>query len=306
MWLSVHIFHKNHLYSYESDRIILEVVKPFVEMCERENLIQKYFFIRYSENGPHIRLRLEVETPERLIELKIMLMEYIPDKYPEELHIEENNPWNNNSVYQFIEYEPEVDRYGGIEGVKIAEEYFYYSSRIAISLIKEINKGNNSERLGKGLFIILVSLFIFSGDVSKCSEIMENYSKGYLTNILKEPKKQEDYNKAYKLGYETQKSFLNEHIENIWAVLKASDDLDYELNEYIINVKIIKEKLESLLNQALLKRDEYVFSNSEDILKIIVPSYIHMMNNRLGISIPEEAYLAIIISKAFSNYVWSS
>ena len=29
----------------------------------------------------------------------------------------------------------------------------------------------------------------------------------------------------------------------------------------------------------------------------IVPSYIHMMNNRLGITIQEESYLAYLISK---------
>ena len=298
MWLSVHIFHKNHLYSYESDRIILEVVKPFVEMCERENLTKKYFFIRYSENGPHIRLRLEVETPERLIELKRMLTEYIPEKYPEELHIEENNSWNNNSVYQFIEYEPEVDRYGGAEGIKIAEEYFYYSSRIAISLIEKIHDGNNSERLGKGIISNTILLKCFVNDIRLLIRFLENYSSGYLKSIVSEDEKEEWVN-AFDKGFEKQENTISEFISQLWTALNGECDLDKDTNEFIESTLLIKNKLLENLEANIISKNNLLLEKWEDVILYLLPSYIHMMNNRLGISIREESYIAHLIKNVF-------
>jgi hypothetical protein len=42
----------------ECDEVVLGVVYPFVRRCQREGWIDGWFFIRYSEYGPHVRLRL--------------------------------------------------------------------------------------------------------------------------------------------------------------------------------------------------------------------------------------------------------
>ena len=33
-----------------------------------------------------------------------------------------------------------------------------------------------------------------------------------------------------------------------------------------------------------------------DVLSTIFPSYLHMMNNRLGVTVQEECYLAVVIA----------
>src|SRR5947209_1661618 len=44
-----------------------------------------------------------------------------------------------NNSFHYIEYEPEYFRYGGVEGVKLAEWHFDYSSKIIAELLREVN-----------------------------------------------------------------------------------------------------------------------------------------------------------------------
>src|SRR5215472_14113708 len=52
-WISIHIF-----YNGNRNHMLTTCLEPLVQDLRKRNLVQHYFFIRYWQEGPHIRLRL--------------------------------------------------------------------------------------------------------------------------------------------------------------------------------------------------------------------------------------------------------
>ena len=111
-WLSIHIFHKGKL-----NDVLRQLVIPFLE--EVKPLLYEpapYFFIRYGEGGPHIRLRLQT-VPENIIMLKMLF-----DRYE---HI---------FTIQYIPYVQELLRY---KNMQLAEQHFHLSSAYVLSVLTD-------------------------------------------------------------------------------------------------------------------------------------------------------------------------
>ena len=53
-WLAAYLY-----YSGNWEKFLTNSVKPFVEDILDRKLAEQYFFIRYWERGPHIRLRFK-------------------------------------------------------------------------------------------------------------------------------------------------------------------------------------------------------------------------------------------------------
>ncbi|MGF1671449.1 MAG: thiopeptide-type bacteriocin biosynthesis protein, partial [Balneolaceae bacterium] len=117
-WLSAHIF-----YSEPFEGILINGVKPFIEKLKKEKKIEGYFFIRYWERGPHIRLRIKADSHILKDDIKPRLLSYFTE-FMRESPSKRNEPkwvqnltsgkqWYSNNSIQFINYEPETARYGG-------------------------------------------------------------------------------------------------------------------------------------------------------------------------------------------------
>ena len=128
------------------------VTMPFIDLCRKQNWIDQYFFIRYSELGSHIRLRL-FGKKEILNETVLPAFEkHLSLTFPINLVPTLKNDGDNAKSYLLIEYIPELERYGGNRAVKIAEEYFFYSSELTLALLDSKKELNSPERLAKGLY----------------------------------------------------------------------------------------------------------------------------------------------------------
>ena len=68
-YLSFYIF-----YSEPWKNLLVESVHPLLKKLFDENLINQYFFIRYWEKGPHIRLRLKRKPEIKAEELSLSLI----------------------------------------------------------------------------------------------------------------------------------------------------------------------------------------------------------------------------------------
>ena len=58
VWLSAHLFMKYGIYGADADEVIKRIVAPVASECLASGSIARFFFIRYGEDGPHIRFRL--------------------------------------------------------------------------------------------------------------------------------------------------------------------------------------------------------------------------------------------------------
>jgi thiopeptide-type bacteriocin biosynthesis protein len=151
-WISAHVFYSDGL-----DRPLTETVRPLVSELIEDRLVRAYFYLRYWDGGPHLRLRLlpaRARTHDQVREIVATHCETYLRRYPsttpvdateyaasarrlarrERLPSYAETPYPNNSV-QFIAYRPEHDRYGTGDCLNAVEEHFADSSQIALALV---------------------------------------------------------------------------------------------------------------------------------------------------------------------------
>ena len=167
-WLAVHLFF-NHpgIYTGECDAAVMDTALPFVRRCQEEGWIDGHFFIRYSEHGPHVRLRLHGRTDVLEQTVWPALREHVRAQYPEVSfetpdrpaygppdEVPEGEPLRITHAAR-IPYEPETERYGGEEGIRVAERFFEVSSEAVYALLPRTSHTERSSRLGKGLLTMV-------------------------------------------------------------------------------------------------------------------------------------------------------
>jgi thiopeptide-type bacteriocin biosynthesis protein len=104
---------------------MLIAVRALAEEARADRLVRTWFFIRYSDPSPHLRLRFAGE-PETLIRELLPRLSRLLDRAV-----------RNGSCASFsVEtYEREVERFGGPAGIDIAETIFGIDTRTTIELL---------------------------------------------------------------------------------------------------------------------------------------------------------------------------
>jgi thiopeptide-type bacteriocin biosynthesis protein len=206
------------------------------------------------------------------------------------------------SSIRWVPYQPEFARYGGQRGVELAETLFFQSSEAAFDIIRHLCDKERPSRLGKGLLAMLSALHVFFPNSRTASSFASRYAAGYLSHLVRD-----DHRLVYALktafhnGYNRQAETLSAYVETAWLCLNGSGALPRELHVYHERLKVVQMQFDLLARRGLLLSPSGPFASPEAAALRIVPSYVHMMSNRLGISIPEEAYLAHLIANTLNR-----
>jgi Lantibiotic biosynthesis dehydratase C-term len=174
-WISLHIF-----YYGNQNQLLVSCIAPLIAQLRAQGLIQRYFFIKYWAEGPHIRLRLlpavgaDEEKIKYLSEAAITtFLKLRPALYSinhekiapiyKKLFIAEYGeaawlttygedgvmPLRPNNSFAYIPYIPETVRYGGPVAMELAEWHFEHSSDTVIGLLQQTNVGVHTMLLGR-------------------------------------------------------------------------------------------------------------------------------------------------------------
>jgi thiopeptide-type bacteriocin biosynthesis protein len=106
------------------DQILHDVVKPVVEATRQAGAADRWFFIRYGDPDWHLRLRFH-GRPARLQEEVLPALQAAVAPL-----LEDGRLWR----FQLDTYEREVERYGGPEGILLAERLFHADSEAVLAL----------------------------------------------------------------------------------------------------------------------------------------------------------------------------
>jgi thiopeptide-type bacteriocin biosynthesis protein len=280
-WLSVHLSFDGDLYGVAADRVILELAAPVAAECRRRGWANRYFFVRYNVGGPHLRLRLLG----RRRGLARPLRALVAARADALGGLVREVAW--------VPYEPELDRYGGPAGVAVAERFFDASSRTAVALLRKLPPGDRASRLGKGLLATLVLLHAFARDREAAGELARGYGEGYLRVLTTDADHHRRLTEAFASGLRRQADALSVYVEAAWEALEEGDGLPVEMARYRRHVVAARERLQKLF--AVGRAPE------EAATETILPSYLHMNNNRLGVNVQEEAYLATVASRTLAG-----
>ena len=281
LWLTAYLFFEGHVYSKAADRVIREVVAPLARSCRPDAV--RWFFLRYAEEGSHVRLRFFAPGP--------VLDETIWPRIAETASASELVVRSTRE-----RYEPEVERYGGPWGLALAEELFHYQSETALGLLDKITPGTRPQRLGKGLLAMLVLLFLYQRERRQAAGLARSYGTDYLKIWAKDAEEQEHWLQTFQEAFDRQADRLAGYVESAWEALESGGELTPELDAYRRDMDDVARRLRELFDQGRLLLDARTAADWDEHVRWIVPSYIHMMNNRLGVTIQEESYLSVLIA----------
>ena len=286
-WVAFHVFFHN---VSKYDELINLVANQFMDW-QYENLIEKWFFIRYWEGGPHIRFRMLNPASKQLEEdLEQLIHNFIEnnksnrpltkeefyknhkfDGVPLDYH---QLPWHEEGEVVSYPYSQEIERYGGELVMHLSETIFMHSSQLAVKIL-EVGKNECLRKL-----IYSIALTFLS---------MQEFRKSY--------------------GEENMRDYITFY-QTLWEGFVEENEMEHRTSTFIEkNWKIIVNMITKLRNSDDIMKDieeiQSLFEEKASIVKdkkyldYIVASHIHMTNNRLGVP-PVCEYL---ISKALANII---
>jgi thiopeptide-type bacteriocin biosynthesis protein len=115
-----------------ADEVLRDAIGPVVRKLARSNAADRWFFVRYDDPAHHLRVRFH-GTPTTLRRtvwpaLQKELQPFLPDRRIWRLALDT--------------YEREVERYGGPEGIELAEALFHADSDLALDILDQLAPGD--------------------------------------------------------------------------------------------------------------------------------------------------------------------
>lgn len=232
--------------SSNADDLIAYYISEYCNDLVKNNKINKYFFMRYVDPEQHIRLRLNGEENK--------LLEIYPDlrKWLDTLKKE-----GFMTHFALDSYDREIERYGGLDLIHIAEKVFYFDSLVTENILAQKREGN----------------ITFSNElIGMISEIhyMESFGLKYEEQVayLRSQVSQSDYRDDFKKNRSEYMKLCNSN-EN-WKGLRETDSGSILLA--ILNIR--NEIVQYYGNKV---REKLLVSTDLSILD----SVIHLHFNRL-------------------------
>lgn len=126
------LFAKFYLPKDSEKRFLSNHLKPFIDYLHNQNLINQWFFIRYKDERPHLRIRFQGNA-------ETLNKQLLPILHDWSLKLIQDGLIQDLSL---ASYEREIERYGGIELMPLIENLFCADSVAVLELLrieKEIN-----------------------------------------------------------------------------------------------------------------------------------------------------------------------
>jgi thiopeptide-type bacteriocin biosynthesis protein len=283
-WVSLHCPVDASLYEAEFDVFLRTDVFPIIRRARAEGQASQAFFVRYGEGGPHVRLRL-LPTDDQASRALI------------ELVTKGGTVRGGSPRWRQVPYVPELDRYGGREAIFIAERIFDASTSLAMEDLNPDVSADKALRLGRGLIAMVSTAFAVYQRPNEVAAFMEHYSRNFLHSMTPE-----EHRGAVRQAFDTaqlrQAEDLAPVLSGLFEQLVQSEPITPQIDRYLAIMKVASSELEQLCVQSRLRTSVKVFHDWNECSRTLCASYVHMMSNRLGINIPDEAFLAFATARS--------
>jgi thiopeptide-type bacteriocin biosynthesis protein len=317
-WVSAHLFHRGDL-----DRLLTECVAPLVAELDTE--VTGWFFLRYWEGGPHLRLRLRPRRPEHTEQIRQVVLEHggryltahpsPPAPYAREQYqataarlataermASHDTLLRPDDTVEFIDYRPEYDCYGQPRALTAAEEHFVTSSTIALEVIR--SGAPEQTRRAVALAMLMLTLTV-------CEPDLETFS-GRLRALPHQPAPLHVGGAqvaALRQAYQRSRDALHQQARDLWA--RAGDgSLTGPLSVWLSSVRSLHDTL--TIEHAAgrfaptdtlspLTRLVRAVESPPPAITHVLLRCAHLLCNRLGIHSNAEAQLATLVTRTLTE-----
>jgi thiopeptide-type bacteriocin biosynthesis protein len=241
------------------DRLLSEIVGPVVHQALDSGAADRWFFIRYGDPDWHLRLRLHGD-PARLHR------EVLPALYASTAPLVADGRLRK---LQLDTYEREVERYGGAEGIELAEQIFQADSEAVLAILEMLEEGDAGadERWRLALRGIDFLLEDFGFGLDEKRPLLDAARIEFAKDLR---------------AVETVKRSLGDRFRkearNLERLLDPANDEESPLSPGLVLLRSRSARLVPLV--AELKVRERAGRLSQPI-QAIAPSYVHMHLNRM-------------------------
>jgi thiopeptide-type bacteriocin biosynthesis protein len=331
-WLAVYVF-----YVGNARPLLTECVQPLFDGLHADGLISNHFFINYWLEGPHARIRFKLASDSardlvraraeeaigaflrRRPSLYAVKSDFYGSMYDTLFDLEyrgeeraqysdENGKMRlrpNNTFYWAL-YEPEYDKYGGVTGVGLAEWHFRHSSDIVLNAVSTLNLHTRTVLFGYAAQLMMVMCSTFFDDEE---------TLGFLRSYR-------DYWHSAFVGtdlisgqnFERDDPAMADAIVSRFATIRSAiragegTRLPGTIGAWAGHCAELRQRVTRLTGDGMLafrpwngRGEPAVADDLEQVLLRLVPSYVHMTNNRLQVTIADETYLAHVMARALGD-----
>ncbi|WP_026928614.1 thiopeptide-type bacteriocin biosynthesis protein [Glycomyces tenuis] len=291
-WRALHVY--CHRGKAATDRLIVEAVAPTARRLRGEGAITAWFYIRYWEGGPHLRIRLagndEARLDRAVEEMRRAVALPFPDPAPEldpaEFYRQFSIPaeearelaWHPDGHLAEVAYEPETERYGGPDSMGPAEDLFGLSSELTAAVVART--ASEQARTGAALDLLLGFVSAMYGTANESVRWLREYA--------------------------TMWRYVDQVVARTFARTRAAA----ESTVVATGAELLRRKaaLESAAPAAYRRWWSAVGRTAAELRELgragkltgdadaIMVSHLHMTYNRLGMTASDEVYLAWLAS----------
>jgi thiopeptide-type bacteriocin biosynthesis protein len=250
------LYYKIYCGPKTADELIANVVFPASEKLKEKKLIESWFFIRYADPDLHIRVRFKFKD---IINIGYIMQEVNNSLEP---MVKQNMVWK----IMCDTYQPEVERYH-IDAIEIGEQFFSADSIMTAEFLDLID-GDEGEKI-RWMFSFLSIDNLLSDFGLKMEEkllLMERIKEGFAQEF--------GMNKMLKGQLDKRFRDVRKEINRIMNLnTHNADDLSPLLE------LLAKRSVQN--NNLVLKLKNLGLTEQSVCINELLPSYIHMLMNRL-------------------------
>ncbi len=327
-WISLHVF-----YAANANPVLVRCIGPLVADLRKRGLLDKWFFIRYWLEGPHIRVRLlpsqDADPAEvrRIAEDAITgfltkrpalyeddrdrsgdlfknmyLAEYSQERWDEEYGPDGEMPFRENNSVTAIDYEREYERYGGEAAMALAESHFERSSDLVLRLLETTNVHLRTVLLGQAAQLTMALCLTFLPDERAVAEFLVRYRTMWETSYQESSA---DQHERFDRSYDRMRDRFARRLRHLRDAARGDETTATTQAErsWLAHCAELRDQALALAHAKEMTFREGAVPEPQAALTIVLSSYVHMTNNRLGASILDEIYLSYVIGKALAHLV---
>ena len=264
-----------HFFYHQQPDILLVQLYRLIHYLEKQQELHHYFFIRYAEGGPHLRVRLFVDVNHTSKVRSLVML--LADRASLVKQVE------------IVDYQPEVDRYGGLEHIGYAPYIFHISSETIFAYLadKKFYRIPNRLHIAFGLHYLFLKAMNCAPE--EITSVLQDFIKQWLPMIYRKPLSKDETDNLYmsfKKSFLPQQAIFKQVLRHLIDQAEVSNFNDAVLTSYYIQTKCYAAHYQKL---------------STEKRSTIFNSFMHMTNNRLGIPNMEEAFVAYLLLQTLQS-----